>query len=82
MLWTISCCSSDFVASGFQFAHRRKSDPLAAGCGVGGSGHQLIERTPKRGLKFEERLTSPARGGRKQDPPRSPPVHRSPSRWR
>ena len=44
------CGASDFVAFGFQFARGRRSDPLAAGCGISGFGHQLVERPPNRGL--------------------------------
>jgi hypothetical protein len=39
MLWTIFIVSSDFVASGFQPAYWRGTDPLASGCGFGSSGH-------------------------------------------
>ena len=39
MLWTIFRCFCDLVAFGLRFPRWRKSDPLAAGCGVGGSDH-------------------------------------------
>jgi hypothetical protein len=39
MLWTVLVVSSDFVASGFQSAYRRRPDRLTPGGGVGGAGH-------------------------------------------
>jgi hypothetical protein len=35
------CGAFDFVAFGFQFARGRRSDPLAAGRGISGFGHQF-----------------------------------------
>jgi Family of unknown function (DUF5670) len=39
MLWTIFVVLLILWLLGFQFAYRRRSDPLAACCRVSGSGH-------------------------------------------
>ena len=52
MLWTVFVVSSDFVASGFQSARRRRPDPLTPDSGVGGSGHKPVERTTNCELKI------------------------------
>jgi hypothetical protein len=56
-------CSSDFVALGFQFAYRRRPDPLATRCGIGRSGDQLTERTTKRSLRKDSRVPTQADAG-------------------
>ena len=43
-------CACDLVASRFQSACGWKSDPFAAGCGIGSVGYQFVQRSPKRGL--------------------------------
>ena len=44
------CGASDLVASGFQFARGRRSDPPAAGGWISGFGYQFAQRPPNCGV--------------------------------